>query len=436
MKASLRYNIFSLLDFLSGSRIQKHYNSLKNINEDHGSAFSISERERFLSQILQHCLDTVPLYRNLGITDLKLELFPVTNKNLIKEDPPSFRSDAYLKKRTIEATTSGSTGTPFTVLHDMDKKRRRMAAVRYFGEVVGHDMGNMFFYLKVWNEKNRKGKLTQIIENIITVDVFKIDDQFTGEFLKRIKNTKSRKSILAYSSSLDLFVKYLDRKPMDMKNAGVVSIIAMAESLEEQTKLGLIKHFGCPVVSRYANIENGILAQQTPEFNNDFMLNLASYHIELLDMDEDIPAKEGETGRIVVTDLFNKAMPMIRYDTGDLGVLGKTEKDGKTHYVLKKMEGRRMDVIFNTKGDAISSYVIPVSMWNYTELVQYQFVQLGPKEYEFRLNAKGEFKREQELIQEYKGYLGKDADISVIYVEEIPLLSSGKRKKVMSLLEV
>lgn len=432
MAFPLRFSVFWLMDFLKGSKVQNHYNSLKKINADHRSAFSISEREKYLSNILRHSLDTVPYYRDFGGKDMPLNQFPIINKTILKQNPRSFLSQAYLGKKTFKSVTSGSTGIPLTTVYDTDKKRRRTAEIRYFAEVVGHKMGTKFYYLKLWNEQNRKGKLIQRIQNIIPVDIFKMDDLYIENLLDRISADRSKKSILAYASALDGLVKYLERKPTKMMDAGVISIIAMSESLEDHTKNTLIKYFGCPVVSRYANIENGILAQQTPEFNTDFLLNLASYQIEILDLATDTPAKQGETGRIVVTDFFNRAMPMIRYDTGDLGALGKIKQNGLTHYVLKNIEGRKMDVIFNTSGEAMSSYIIPGSMWKYTELLQYQFIQHGRKNYEVRLNIEGSFKREQEMVQEFKDALGNDAEIKVTYVTEIPLLSSGKRKKVMS----
>jgi phenylacetate-CoA ligase len=71
-------------------------------------------------------------------------------------------------------------------------------------------------------------------------------------------------------------------------------------------------------------------------------------------------------------------------------------------------------------------------MWKYPELLQYQFIQKGQNEYEFRLNTDESFNRENELIDHFKEFLGKDTQINVTYVEEIPLLNSGKRKKVVN----
>ena len=436
MPLKLRKTIFWLKDWMKGSKVRRHYEAIEKVNADHGSDYSIRKRKKYLSEILRHCIDTVPYYRELGIMDSQLDKFPVVNKNLIKSDSERFCSEAYTGKKTFKATTSGSTGTPFTVFHNVDKKRRHTADVHFFWESVGHAWGTKFFYLKIWNAQNSKSQLTLKMQNIVPIDVFQLDDSKIKALLNSVKTDTSPKSILGYASALDRIVKYLEGNPTEMSKANVVSVIAMSESLDGPTKKTLEAYFDCPVVSRYANLENGMFAQQTSWSGNDFLANLASYHIEILDLHENVPVKEGETGRIVVTDLFNRAMPMIRYDTGDLGILGKSEKNGKTYQVFKKIEGRKMDAIYNTKGDVVSSFTITNSMWKYTELAQYQFIQTSKKEYKFKLNALKKFGREQELIEEFKGYLGNDAKIQVTYVDEVPLLSSGKRKKVLNTTKV
>lgn len=161
------------------------------------------------------------------------------------------------------------------------------------------------------------------------------------------------------------------------------------------------------------------------------MLNHASYHIELLHLENDSPVKLDEFGRIVVTDLFNYAMPIIRYDTGDIAKLG-LGKDGAVAF--EQIEGRKMDLIYDSNGNIISSFVIYTKFYKYyTLLKQYQFIQQGEKEYEIKLNLKGEsFEFENDLINDIKSDFGSDAIVIAYYVDEIPTLSSGKRKKVMN----
>lgn len=422
------------MDLLRGAKVRKHFDAIKKINEDHESNYAILERKGYLLDILAHCKNTVPYYKNLEIANILLDQFPVVDKNLIRSNYDSFCSQIYPKEKMLKATTSGSTGTPFIVFYDSNKKRRHTADTLYYGESVNHELGTKVFYLKIWNEQNSKGKLIQKMQNIVPINVFKLDDEKIHWLLESIKFDGSPKSILGYASALDCIVKYLDRNPTEMSHYNVISIIAMSESLDEHTKKSLKKYFECPVVSRYANLENGILAQQTLDLESEFLINFASYHIEILDIRADVPVNDGEIGRIVVTDMFNRAMPLIRYDTGDLGAMGKFKKNGKVLHVLKKVEGRKMDAIYDTQGELLSSFTIVGGMWKYNELNQYKFTQVSKKEYEFELNSVKNFDREDELILEFKNYLGQDAEISVNYVNEIPLLSSGKRKKVVSML--
>jgi phenylacetate-CoA ligase len=180
------------------------------------------------------------------------------------------------------------------------------------------------------------------------------------------------------------------------------------------------KYFGVPCVSRYSNLENGIIAQQELNRSGRFLINTASYHIEILKMDSDDPAAEGEMGRIIVTDLFNYAMPMIRYDTGDIGAYETNKADGSIQY-LSGVEGRKLDLLYDTHGDLVSSYLVYKNMWQYVEIDQYQLI-----------NTKTSFAKEKQLVDEFKSFLGRDADFRVEYVSEIPLLISGKRKKIVN----
>jgi phenylacetate-CoA ligase len=150
-----------------------------------------------------------------------------------------------------------------------------------------------------------------------------------------------------------------------------------------------------------------------------------------LDLENDTPVKPGEFGRIVVTDLFNFAMPIIRYDTGDIAKLG-VSKNGAMQ--LEEIEGRKMDLIYDSQGNIISSFVIYTKFYKYYKLLkQYQFLQHGEKDYEIKLNLQDAvFEFENDLITDVKSDFGIDANITISYVDEIPALASGKRKKVIN----
>ncbi len=85
----------------------------------------------------------------------------------------------------------------------------------------------------------------------------------------------------------------------------------------------------------------------------------------------------------------------------------------------------------------MSPHVITNTMWKYVEILQFQFIQEAKKKYIMILN-KGNvpFHEEADLIKDIKSFLGDDAEITIRYVEEIPLLQSGKRKKIINLLSI
>lgn len=188
-------------------------------------------------------------------------------------------------------------------------------------------------------------------------------------------------------------------------------------------------YFGVDAVSRYSNVENGIIAQQVNQ-STFFLVNWASYVVEILSISSNERVENGTIGRIVITDLFNSAMPFIRYDTGDFGTLEWSEK--YKQLVLKSVEGRKMDQVFNTKGELVSSFTITNNMWFFQEILQYQFIQLGPNSYQFTLNVGEKFSREKELLSIFHKIFGSDATFIVKYTDKIPLLNSGKRRKVVN----
>ena len=420
--------IFKTLDFLRENLIRRNIVEIENtINSDHSTIKAYQKRK--IVQLLEYSVNNVPYYNNLEQTDISD--FPVIDKNIYKKNIGSFCSDLFKTEKLYKTVTSGSTGTPFVSYQTKEKRIRNTADTIFFSEEVFFSLGQALVYMKIWNNVNKKNIISQFIQNIIPVNVLNLSDRNISELLKKLTSKKTI-SILGYSSALEAIARYIERDKIRI-GFTVNTIISMSEALDSKTKKLIENAFDCKVYSRYSNVENGILAQQCNKSDQDFVINSASYYIEILKFNSDYPVKDGGIGRIVVTDLFNYGMPFIRYDTGDIGAKTTRIIKGKEVEVFTKIEGRKMDAIFNTKGELISSFTITNSMWSYEELDQYQFIQVGSKEYLFRLNVKKPFLKGDKLIKEFREYLGNDALINIEYVDEIPLLDSGKRKKVMNL---
>ncbi|MFZ4057672.1 MAG: hypothetical protein ACOYKE_06010 [Ferruginibacter sp.] len=430
----IRKKMYWLTDALRGGIVKKHHDDIKRIvsnPQSHISINSIAIRE---NAILLHTLQQVPYYATLlqQHENCTVEDFPVIDKNIIRENFDLFFANGVNKESLIRVVTSGSTGTPFSVYHDVNKKKRNSADTIYFGSLAGFEIGTQLNYLKIWTQVNKKSALKTWFENIVPIDVTQLSDANIELLLNRFNQSKKPQAFLGYASALESICRYIENSQTVHKKINKVSAaITMSEGLSAYGKAAIHKYFGVHGVSRYSNVENGIIAQQLPNGSTAFIVNWASYKVEILDLETNQPLPLGTVGKIVVTDYFNYAMPMIRYDTGDIGALDWDEQ--KHRIVLSKVEGRKMDSVFNTNGTLVSSFTITNNMWLYPELKQYQFIQTGKKSYLFKLNLEGKFEREALLISEFKKYFGEDATIAVEYVDEIPLLNSGKRKKVMNI---
>ena len=204
-------------------------------------------------------------------------------------------------------------------------------------------------------------------------------------------------------------------------------VISGAEALMESTREKLVKVFGCTVVSLYSNQENGMLAQECA-CHREFHWNSSSFYLELLKLNSDEKAEPGELGRVVITDLFNYAMPMIRYDTGDLAVRKQTSDCGWNTICLERIEGRKADITYTAEGEPISPSTWGVLFWEFPDIKQYQIIQESRTEYVIRMNVEKDRYDEAKLYTLVKNVVG-DVKIQFEYVDEIPVLSSGKFKR-------
>lgn len=150
----------------------------------------------------------------------------------------------------------------------------------------------------------------------------------------------------------------------------------------------------------------------------------ASYYVEVLREGSDEPAPEGEAGRIVVTDLYNRAFPMVRYDTDDLGTMVRDPSDERA---LGCVWGRRVDSVYDASGALINPHGVTNGMWGVEGVRQWQFAQTTPGEYEVRvLPDEGADPDPADIISRLGPVLGPGARVAVRRVGGIPVLGSGR----------
>ena len=113
---------------------------------------------------------------------------------------------------------------------------------------------------------------------------------------------------------------------------------------EDDRKL-LEQQFGVQVVNEYGASELDLIAFENSE--GQWQVNSETLFVEILD-DDDNPVENGKEGRIVITSLYNKAFPFIRYDIGDIGILSEESTIKKP--ILEKLIGRTNDIAILPSG--------------------------------------------------------------------------------------
>jgi phenylacetate-CoA ligase len=419
----LRAAVYWGLDSLRGRPVKHHLQELERAFKDLDATLALSrERSRAL---IDHACHTTCYYRQFqGAHDLSE--FPILHKRTIRERYEEFLSSACDKSSLIPAATSGSYGSPLTFLLTAEKKARQTAEVIYFGGWAGYAVGVRHAYFSV----NSKSKSTALLQNEFQLNPTFLDPSKL-EAQRQALQRKKLPLIIGYPSAMGALAEYCRAKGDGPTSFGVQAIVCFAEPLAESVRAALNQVFGCPVMSRYGTVELGVLAQEC-RYQSHHHLNVASHVVELLSMDSDTLVSPGELGRVVVTDLFSQAMPLIRYDTGDLAVLGDACPCGRPGPTLRKVEGRLVEEVTGPDGQRILPLRFNRLMGELDGIIQYQFAQTGVKRYELRLHTLSSFHQEELARQRLLSVLGADADLRFSYVDQIPLLPSGKRPYIVN----
>ena len=357
-----------------------------------------------------------------------LVAFPVMGKPQVRENIVALRSSAYEDGSLRSVSTTGSTGTPLTIAQDPGKRQRSVADVIYFNEVSGLLVGDRLMWIHNWTPDTAKPRLAQLAQNVMPISLRDWDERVEDDADPdaaplAVRWTADLQLDLAHASPPD------GEKPNEGHEFALTVVMFTPDSLELGTKRRVEVAFGAPVVDRYGNQENGILACTRPA-DDLFHLNRASFFFEFLKLDSDEPQVPGELSRLVLTDLHNRAMPMIRYDTGDL-VTVADDVPGEAPR-LRSLEGRRSDLVYDSKDREVSSGMLNFVLEEFTEISEYQFVQEDAGTYRLRVVPGTSEYEADDFIAVLSKLLGADAHVAVEFVESIPRRPNQKMRPMMA----
>jgi len=129
-------------------------------------------------------------------------------------------------------------------------------------------------------------------------------------------------------------------------------LFSMSEIIDDDSFATIASAFGVEPFDIYGMTEVGFIAWQC-ERRSSLHINADMLVVEIL-REDDIPARPGEIGRVVVTDLRGRTMPFLRYDTGDLALATEPCACGRTLPTMGQVEGRARDAIRLGDGRSLS----------------------------------------------------------------------------------
>ena len=417
MFEEIRKKVFWIADTFQHSAVRKQYEDILNIQKQEGSSLNL-----YLCKILEYAIRNVPFYEQ--ISEPELQNFPVMSKSIYKEHGQQCRSREYLEnKKLYIASTSGSTGTPLIVYQDVNKKARMRADLIAAHEAVGWHLGDHYVFIRNWVSNYKQSLIKNFAQNVENISVTDFDDKKKAWLCGHLeKNPNS--IIFGYASSVYDFLTYVRKEKIEARKLSVKLIVCDSDELTSANRKALEDTFDCIVINRYDNEENGLLAISSPH-KDELTVNYPSLYVELLKLDSNEPVQPGEMGRVVVTDLFNHAMPLIRYDIGDLAV--SPDEAGKIR-TLSCISGRKADCVYSTDGKIISAVTISGITEIFDTIVRYQLVQTSKIGFEFHYVGKIGENDMQELSDRLHTALGTNAEIRYIIEQDIPLGKNGKAK--------
>lgn len=338
-------NLFELSLKLSGFPIKEAKRTLKEIQAIPESDFKdyvIAKRKA----IVQFHLDQNLYYRNLfGTAQFSSwKDIPVLQKKDLQRPLEERLSEGFSKKSVYVNKTSGSSGHPFIFAKDKFSHALTWAEIidrfGWYGLNFHSTLQARFYGIPLDPLGYRKERFKDWLGKRYRFPIFDLSEEKMAQFLNVFRRKKFD-YINGYTSSIVLFAKYVKSKNLVLKSVcpSLKYCIVTSEMLYETDKQLMEAAFGVPVINEFGASELDLIAFTDPK--GEFVLNSETLFVEILD-ENNQPVPVGQTGRIVITSLYNKAHPMIRYDIGDTGSLAENSTFKRP--VLKELIGRTNDI--------------------------------------------------------------------------------------------
>lgn len=397
-----------------------------------------ANRDSLLAELMKLAWE-VPFYRShmdkAGIkpNDIRhprdLSKLPIVTKDMLRPGYPHLTTRPTAQK-TYEESSSGSTGQNFRVREDAETAGWYRASFLLALEWAGWKIGDPHLQTGMTLDRRNGRRLKDKLLRCHYVSAYDLTDANLDHALDWLE-TYNIQHLWGYPGSLYWLAL---RALKHGWNRRLHSVVTWGDSLYPHYRSAIEKAFATKVTDTYGCSEGMQISAQCGEDD--------SYHIHTLDVivecldDQGEPVPAGQAGNLILTRLHAGPMPLIRYQVGDVGVLGGDRRCecGRGYQIMESVQGRDTDVVITPSGNRLIVHFFTGILEHFPEINSFQVVQETKDLIVLRMVPGVGFssKTTSKLVTKLEEKGAADLKIQVDLVTEIVVPPSGKRRFVIS----
>ncbi|MCB9849359.1 MAG: phenylacetate--CoA ligase family protein [Phycisphaerales bacterium] len=399
-----------------------------------------AHQDELLRQTIKHAFDTVPYYRevfdNLKLhpddirTSADLTKLPILDKQTVRDRASDLCSRGWPAKRCVKTVTGGTTGKALALVQDSDSMPWQWATQWRHRRRFGCDFGDPFVVFagrSVVPLSNMNPPIWR--RNLPMHQTYVSLHHMTKQNMPALAAYLQRRKVAYYAgypSGLYLLACYMLDHDIKLPHPPRITYTG-AETLLPHQRHVIGQAFGTDVGDHYGATEVCVFVSECEKH---------LYHVdpefavtEFLEMD----GMPNNVRRIIGTTLHNPAMPLIRYDIGDIATLSdKTCSCGRQSRTVEMIDGRIESYIITPDGRQMGR--LDFLFKKSGKIDEAQLIQDHPDHVTVRLVIGKSYaaRDEEHLLSEMRQYLGDVIRIDIEHVDEIPREANGKFRQIVS----
>jgi len=393
-------------------------------------------------ELLIHAYETTPYYRRLfdevGFHPSTWKAgdpipVPTLTREMLRANEVELRSRRYAMSDLHAAATGGTTSTPVRLWRDTEALRKKTALQYHLNRLAGYDQGDSI--VMIWGaerdlELNPSWRYRLYEERVMrryAAAAGQVGDEVFDRFLHTL-NTRRPKVLYGYGITLAKFAEYVLVHKLKAHKPKV--IITTAEAISEVEREFIERAFGSRPTDQYGSRDVGMIGFECKAGAGLHFHPAGSFiEFEYAGMTPD-----GPMHKLIVTDLLNYGMPMIRYDTGDCVILADACECGKWYPKIKKLLGRVNDNVMMLDGTEVPGITFATRMallkQPFELITQVQIIQKQVGFLTVNYAAHGETRAIEEELHRMRAVIDdimkEPVQLSFVRLPEILRESSGK----------